>query len=145
MGRMDDAITELEAQLVEMWRRGRARTRDRAAAINPRLDPTCYPLLVTLRQQGQLSMSALGAELNIEKSTLTRQIDAVARLGLAQRTSDPDDARVRLVSLTDDGARRVDAVTGDAISEWRTRLAAWDQNEVRELTRLLAKLAAETD
>lgn len=90
-------------------------------------------------------MSALGAELNIEKSTLTRQIDAVARLGLAQRTSDPDDARVRLVSLTDDGARRVDAVTGDAISEWRTRLAAWDQNEVRELTRLLAKLAAETD
>ena len=138
---MDDPIAELESELVDMWRRGRSRTRHRAHAIDPRLDPTCYPLLVILTKHEKLSMSALVAELDIEKSTLTRQIDAVVRLGLVERQIAPDDGRVRLVTLTDKGRRSLDAVTVTALAEWRERLSRWDPAEIIELTRLLRKLA----
>lgn len=138
---MDDPIAELESELVDMWRRGRARTRHRAHAIDPRLDPTCYPLLVVLTRHEQLSMSALVAELDVEKSTLTRQIDAVIRLGLVERHIAPNDGRVRLVGLTEKGRRSLHEVSTTATEEWRQRLAQWDRAEITELTRLLRKLA----
>ncbi|NKU51099.1 MarR family transcriptional regulator, partial [Rhodococcus hoagii] len=38
-----DPITDLEAELVDMWRRGRIQSRERARQIDPKLDPACYP------------------------------------------------------------------------------------------------------
>ena len=35
-----DPISGLEAELTDFWRRGRVRTRLRARAIDPRLDPS---------------------------------------------------------------------------------------------------------
>jgi DNA-binding MarR family transcriptional regulator len=141
----DDPIADLETELVEMWRRGRARIRTRARAIDPRLDPTCYPLLALLAQRDRLSMSAIIAELGVEKSTLTRQIDSVVRLGLVERHLDPDDARVRLIALTDKGHRRLDEVTATAIADWRDRLSRWEPTDVRQLTQLLRRLAEDSD
>ncbi|GAC70091.1 MarR family winged helix-turn-helix transcriptional regulator [Gordonia soli] len=140
----DDPIADLEEALVDMWRRGRIRTRERAQAIDPRLDPACYPLLMVLMQRGQVPMSAIIAELGIEKSTLTRQIDSVVRLGLVERQPDPDDARVRLVSLTAKGRRRLDKVSVSAIADWRDRLSRWEPTDVRRLTELLGRLAEDS-
>ncbi|NMO03876.1 winged helix-turn-helix transcriptional regulator [Gordonia sp. TBRC 11910] len=140
---MDDPIAELEAELADIWRRGRARMRNRAHAIDPKLDPACYPLLIVLTTHDKLSMSEMVAKLDIEKSTLTRQIDAVVRLGLVERQIAPDDGRVRLVTLTDHGHERMATVATSALAEWRDRLTRWDPDEIRTLTRLLQKLAAD--
>ncbi|WP_433611058.1 MarR family winged helix-turn-helix transcriptional regulator [Prescottella agglutinans] len=136
-----DPITELEAELVDMWRRGRIQSRERARAINPKLDPACYPLLVILAREEAVPMSALVAELGVEKSTLTRQIDAVVRLGLVERRPDPLDARARQVALTEPGRAQLTELRESAIAQWRERLSRWDPADVRQLTILLRRLA----
>lgn len=139
-----DPITDLETELVDIWRRGRIQIRDRVRIIDPRLDPTCYPLLVLLARHDAMPMSDLLAELGLEKSTLTRQIDSVVRLELVERNPDPDDARARLVALTDSGRRRLEEVNATALSEWRERLSRWDPADVRQLAQLLRRLSEST-
>ncbi|MCH5641142.1 MULTISPECIES: MarR family winged helix-turn-helix transcriptional regulator [unclassified Gordonia (in: high G+C Gram-positive bacteria)] len=136
-----DPITDLESELADFWRRGRARTRNRARAIDPRLDPSCYPLLTILYRHESLRITQLVAMLDLDKSTVTRQIDSVERLGLARRTPDPDDARARVVALTGAGRERVDAVVASAVADWRARLNRWDAADIRTLTELLRRLA----
>ncbi len=135
-----DPITDLEAELADFWRRGRTRTRQRARAIDARLDPTCYPLLVLLSRHDAVPMSTLIHKLELEKSTVTRQIDAVVRLGLVERRPDPEDARARRVALTELGRQRLDEVVASAVAVWRERLSLWDPDDIRTLTRLLRRL-----
>lgn len=140
-----DPITELEAELADTWRRGRNRTRSRAHAIDPRLDPSAYPVITILAGHESLPMSRLVHELGLDKSTVTRQVDAVVRLGLVERSPDPHDARARVVRLTDAGRSRYDEVVASSVVEWRTRLAEWDPEDIRTLTDLLHRLSDDTD
>ncbi|AZG46544.1 MarR family winged helix-turn-helix transcriptional regulator [Gordonia insulae] len=139
-----DPISDLESELADIWRRGRIQIRERARVIDPGLEPTCYPLLVLLSRHDAVPMSGLLAELGLEKSTLTRQIDSVVRLGLVERHPDPADARARLVALTDRGRTRFKEVTESALSEWRERLSRWDPADVQQLAELLRRLAEST-
>ncbi|MEE3852048.1 MarR family transcriptional regulator [Gordonia sp. LSe1-13] len=139
-----DPITDLEAELTDIWRRGRVQMRERSRAIHPRLDPTCYPLLILLSRHDAVRMSDLLTDLGLEKSTLTRQIDSVVRLRLVERHPDPDDARARLVALTDEGRARLEAVATTAAALWRERLSRWDPDDVRRLADLLRRLGDDT-
>ena len=137
----DDPITDLETGFADLMRQGRIRLRHRARAVDPRLDPSNYPLIAMLASaDGSLPVSTLVAQLGLEKSTVSRQIDALVRLGLAERHADPHDARARLVSLTPTGRARVDHVADAAVADWRARLSEWDPEDIRTLTRLLNRL-----
>ncbi|CAM3153990.1 MarR family transcriptional regulator [Prescottella defluvii] len=140
-----DPITELEAELVDMWRRGRIQSRERARAIHPKLDPACYALLMILVRTDAVPMSDLVAELGVEKSTMTRQIDALVRLGLVERRPDPQDARARLVTLTETGRGRLTDLREVVIARWRERLSRWEPEDVRQLTALLHRLGSCSD
>ncbi len=140
-----DPITRLEDALADMWRQGRSRARLRAHAIDPALDPSSYPLFTILARHDSMPMSQLVAALELDKSTVTRQVDAVVRLGLVERHPDPDDARARVVSLTEVGRQRVDAVVASAVAEWRARLSKWDPDDIRTLTELLRRLETSSD
>ncbi|OLR92740.1 hypothetical protein BJP25_20945 [Actinokineospora bangkokensis] len=123
-----------------MWRRARAAVRDSARTLHPRLDPTVYPLLVLVLHTGPLRMSEAASRLSLDKSTLSRQVDAAVRLALLERVIDPSDARARLVQLTPSGHKGLTALLDDQRSRWRAALAEWDQHEVELLTGLLHKL-----
>lgn len=139
-----DPVAALEATLMDIWRIGRIRMRERARELDPKLDPAGFPLLVLLTRQEALPMSALVAELGVEKSTLTRQIDAAARLGLVERRTDPQDARARLVALTPDARRRLAAQRDVYVARWRDQLSRWNPDDIATLTGLLHRLVTTT-
>lgn len=136
-----DPITELGVEIVSMWRTGRADMRKLAREIHPRLDPAGYLLFSTLgRSTDPVTIAKLRVELGEEKSTLSRQIDALVKLALAERRTDPSDSRARLIALTPDGRHRFNALRSRNAETWRRNLSEWQAEEVRELTRLLGKL-----
>lgn len=137
---VSDPIKGLETELADMWQRGRARSRKYARAIHPKLDPALYSVLVLLNRSNAVRMSELIAKLDIEKSTLTRQIDAGERLGLVERIPDPADARAKLVALTPEARLRLTTMQNRQIDEWRARLATWDPEDITTLTALLHRL-----
>lgn len=141
MDPVTDPITELGVEIVNMWRTGRADMRKQAREIHPGLDPAGYLLFSTLgKSTNPVTIASLRAELGEEKSTLSRQINALVKLALAERHTDPTDSRARLIALTPDGRHRFTALRGRNAEHWHRNLSGWQPEEVRELARLLRKL-----
>jgi DNA-binding MarR family transcriptional regulator len=136
----EELYSGLEDELIAIARRSRRLHRDQARALHPQLDPTALPVVLVLVQREPLRMSELAEALWLDKSTVTRQVDAVARLGLVERVPDPADARARLVRLTREGRSRVTAVLAEQRQMWTAALTGWSTSDLRELTRLLRQL-----
>jgi DNA-binding MarR family transcriptional regulator len=135
-----DEVAELEAAISDTWSWARATARSAAQALDPRLDVTAYPLVSLIGVRGAMRPSELAAVLHLDKSTVSRQIDAAARLGLVERGPDPDDARAVTVQLTDDARARLDELKAARMERWRAALAEWEPGDITELTRLLGQL-----
>ncbi|MCU1662907.1 MAG: MarR family transcriptional regulator [Pseudonocardia sp.] len=137
----EDVLPALEEELATLWRRARISARDAARALHPQLDPTAYPVVVLLGRTSAMRMSELGAALFLDKSTVSRQVDAAVRAGLAERTVDPSDARARLVALTPAGRAKLTKLQADQRARWEDALAGWSREDIVQLTALLAKLS----
>ncbi|HET9206196.1 MAG TPA: MarR family transcriptional regulator, partial [Burkholderiaceae bacterium] len=64
-------------------------------------------LLGELGRAGPLALSDLGARVMLEKSWVSRAVDAMVERGLVTKEPNPADARSWLVTLTADGERTV--------------------------------------
>jgi DNA-binding MarR family transcriptional regulator len=86
------------------------------AALAPaQIKVTQLPLLVALGSAGDLPITALADAISLDRTTLTRNLRVLEERGLVRTMAAPDDARVRLASLTADGAR----VLSGALARWR--------------------------
>lgn len=78
---------------------------------------TQYSLLVTLsRQDNDIAVSDLAAAMDMDRTTLTRNLRPLLDQGLVKLSADPMDARVRRVQITTDGK----VALHNAIPYWRT-------------------------
>jgi DNA-binding MarR family transcriptional regulator len=64
-------------------------------------------LLTELARSGPLPLSELGTRVLLEKSWVSRAVDAMVARGLVRKEPNPSDARSWLVTLTDEGVRTV--------------------------------------
>lgn len=84
----------------------------------------------------------VAAELQIDKSTASRQIAALEQRGLIERAAAPGERRAQWLTLTAEGRRilhRSDVVRIDAIRE---RVADWTDAEVSQFADLLRRFNA---
>ncbi len=85
------------------------------AALAPTgLRATQFTLLATLSRRPDLPLTQLAEALVMDRTTLTRNLKPLVGRGLI-RVYQEADARVRRISLTDDGKRVLD----DALPRWR--------------------------
>lgn len=85
----------------------RARARSAARLDDGGLSLSQYLLLVSLLDEEPLPTGELAARAAVSAPSATRMIDGLERDGVVRRAPSPDDRRVVLVSLTDDGRRLV--------------------------------------
>ncbi len=111
-----------------------------AREVHPDLEPSAYGLLVRLEECGRQRATELAAYIGVGKATMSRQLRALEQLGLVGREPDPADGRAWLVTLTEEGRRRVSRVREARRARYAGRLADWDPAEVDELARLLNRL-----
>ncbi|MEV5808867.1 MarR family winged helix-turn-helix transcriptional regulator [Streptomyces parvulus] len=74
-------------------------------------------LLARLSDHGGVTASELAASEGVRHQSMTATIAPLAALGLVERRPDPGDGRRLLITLTDEGRRRV-AVDRQARREW---------------------------
>jgi DNA-binding MarR family transcriptional regulator len=68
------------------------------------LTPIQWAALMTTSQRPGLDQSTLSREIYIDTSTIAGVVDRLEARGLIQRRQSPDDRRLRLLYLTDEGA-----------------------------------------
>lgn len=98
--------------------------------------------------EGPTSQQRLAIHLALEKSTVSRLVDAMVAKGWVSKAKDPDNRRFQIVKLTPAGSAEAAAVT-DAIRRRRARiLSALTPEERRAvavaLPALVRAIAAET-
>jgi DNA-binding MarR family transcriptional regulator len=88
-----------------------------------------------------MRVSDLAAQLDVERSTVSRRVTELVRLGLVTRTTDPEDRRAAVLELTRPGERALARIQ-DA---WHDTLlditASWPAKQRTETTAHLTRIA----
>lgn len=137
---------ELERELSLLFRGTRRLSEKLAARIHPELDAPGYGLLITILdcdpEHNGVRAVDLAARTRLHKSTLSRALGELERLGLLTRVRDPHDARARLVTLTQHGRDAVEESRTARRQEMLARLAEWDPADLSQLATLLGRLGS---
>jgi DNA-binding MarR family transcriptional regulator len=86
-------------------------------------------LLTELGRSGPLPLSELGTRVSLEKSWVSRAVEAMAARGLVTKEANPLDARSWLVTLTADGERTVRELNQTLDEHARQLLASLSERE----------------
>ncbi|WP_033312798.1 MarR family winged helix-turn-helix transcriptional regulator [Streptomyces iakyrus] len=87
------------------------------------------------------TVTDLAAHLGVTKQAASQLVDELVRKGYAERRPHPEDARARLVVLTERGwgcTRAAEEAAAEAVREWGDLLG---EREVRSLRRQLLRIA----
>jgi DNA-binding MarR family transcriptional regulator len=89
------------------------------------------------------TVTDLAVHLGVTKQAASQLVDELVRKGYVERRPHPEDARARLVVLTEAGwacTRAADEAAAEAVRAWGETLG---ETEVRELARKLLRIAPE--
>ncbi|MEU5944521.1 MarR family winged helix-turn-helix transcriptional regulator [Micromonospora sp. NPDC047465] len=136
----DDVLGRIETEVALLMRLGEATRRGTGNAEHRLLDRAAYVILRHLDRAGPQNVSALAARLELDGSTVTRQVSAMQRDGLIVREPDPTDGRGTVVSPTPTGLQRVAAVRAARARLYGTILADWHPDDRRTLAEMLHRL-----
>lgn len=105
-------------------------------------------LLTELGRSGPLPLSELGTRVSLEKSWVSRAVEAMVERGLVTKEPNPSDARSWLVTLTVDGERTLHELnaTLDRHAEGlMAKLSERDRAAVEKSLQILMKALREDD
>jgi len=141
----DEVLGTIETQVALLMRLGEATRRSTDVKPHRALDRAAYVILRRLQQDGPQNVSALATALNLDGSTVTRQVTALQKDGLIERRRDPDDGRGTVIAATDTGLHQVDMVRQARRELYGSVLRAYSPDERRELARTLERFTAALD
>jgi MarR family transcriptional regulator, lower aerobic nicotinate degradation pathway regulator len=100
-----------------------------------------YRLLAALEEWGPVSQADLARSTSVDRSDVVTVLNELEQRGLIERAVDPRNRRRNIVSITRTGSTQLQLLD-QVIDEVQERvLAPLSQNERRQLTKLLRKLA----
>ncbi|MGH1561785.1 MarR family winged helix-turn-helix transcriptional regulator [Mumia sp. DW29H23] len=98
-------------------------------------------VLRRLERHGEQRMSDLAEAQCVTASVISRQIASLEHDGLVERRSDPADARVGLIRLSDVGRERLEAVTRRYADVFLAMFSDWDDVEASRMADLISEFA----
>ncbi|MFG2224661.1 MarR family winged helix-turn-helix transcriptional regulator [Streptomyces sp. NPDC048644] len=138
MAHRDDSVETIQQELTAFARRARAT----AARIHPELSLVSYTLLAHLDDQQGCRATDLAAHYLLDKSTVSRQIAALEKLGFVERRLDPADHRVQVLHPTAEGAQVLDNASNSRRQAFHERLADWSEADLNRFALYLLRYNA---
>jgi DNA-binding MarR family transcriptional regulator len=135
-----DASTPEEAVIMLLMQAGR---RLRTRHPEDQFDPSTFPLAKQLMQHDAMRVSDLAAKVELDASTVSRQIKQLEDKGIIERAPDPADGRASLVRLTESGRECLQAAFRRRFERIKASLEPWSDEDRATLQRLLVRLAGD--
>lgn len=99
-----------------------------------------YIVLSSLRRSPVRTQAALAASIGADKTRMIPVLDDLQQRGLIEREPDPSDRRVRLLELTEEGARVQRAIQADIRVGEAELLASLSDEDRRVFLRVLGSI-----
>lgn len=143
-----DALADLDALERALTHVARAMLRmgvpPEALAQGEHVDRSGYWALVRLDEAAEpLRLSDLAASLELDLSTVSRQVRHLVDTGLVTREADPDDGRAALLALSPRGRHVLEAVRAARRQVLGRSLGGWTPNQRSRLAESVSRLAAD--
>ena len=135
-----DALGVIELELLKLVRH--LETFGRRSALYLQVDRAGYLALRMLEAMGPTSTKALAMALNLDASTVTRQITALEGGGFVERRPDPSDGRSSTIVLTAEGRRTMAGVEQERRQGMEALIGTWAERDKVTLGRALSRLNA---
>jgi MarR family 2-MHQ and catechol resistance regulon transcriptional repressor len=101
---------------------------------------TDFAALEALLHKGPLTITEIQAKVQLASGSMTAAVDRLEKKGLVARTPAANDRRAKILELTPEGRRIVEAAFGRHAAELEAAMAVLNQTEKRRLHALLKKL-----
>ena len=141
---MGTATEQIEQQMTVLLRRvQRIHLTTSAGEVN--LERSAYGIMCKLADEGPQRLGALATSFGLDPSTITRQVQALEEIGLADRRTDPSDRRASILDLTDNGREVLDSTRSRRRDKLQEALADWSESDLTDFGRLLKEFNASLD
>ncbi|MHC0432800.1 MarR family winged helix-turn-helix transcriptional regulator [Streptomyces sp. O3] len=117
--------------------------RELARVLPADCPPAAAAVLVVLDKHGEMRIGRLAELLAIDMSVTSRHVAHVAERGWIDRSPAPDDRRSRILRLTPAGRELLAALSDHYSHTLADHLRNWSDDDVRQLSSLLARLRAD--
>jgi DNA-binding MarR family transcriptional regulator len=101
--------------------------------------PQCG-ILYILNNGEEINQLSLGQELGIDKATMVKNIDKLEKLKLVKRTTDANDRRAKLLSLTEKGKKSVEEVRSSRNKQEERIFSQFSKKDEEILRKLIPEL-----
>jgi DNA-binding MarR family transcriptional regulator len=139
------SVRRIEAEVGVLIKRVRRVIAERAQEVHESLHPSTFLLLTHLADHGPLRASSIVGHFAMDKASVSRQVQHLLDLGLVDRCPDPEDGRATLLSVSDEGRRRLKDVANHRRKLLDERLGDWDDQELASFAAVLARYNATLD
>jgi DNA-binding MarR family transcriptional regulator len=141
---MDTANKQIEQQITVLLRRvQRIHLSTTTGDVN--LERSAYGIMCKLADEGPQRLGALASAFGLDPSTITRQVQALEEIGLADRKTDPSDRRASILDLTPNGREVLDDTRDRRRSRLQAALSDWPEADLTDFGRLLKEFNASLD
>jgi DNA-binding MarR family transcriptional regulator len=135
------AGVDVDFELTRFVRRVRTRSLRSLGDIHPKLDYGTFTFLLAICDATDgIRGSELADDLGVHKSTASRAVATLARLGLVARIPDPDDGRAHLLVAEPVAQERVGAYRRSSHERLMTLVDDWTPAEMESFVRSLSRL-----
>lgn len=139
MSTREASMESIQRELTAFARRARAT----AARMHPELSLVAYTILAHLEEQQGCRATDLAAHYLLDKSTVSRQVGALERLGYIERRVDSADHRVQVLHLAPRGIEILAAARVSRRDTFEARLTSWDPADLSRFAAYLVRYNAD--
>ncbi|MBU5210530.1 MarR family winged helix-turn-helix transcriptional regulator [Heyndrickxia oleronia] len=104
------------------------------------IDRALYLLLRKLDEDGPANSKSIAKTFHLDISTVSRQTTTLESLGFIQRFSDPNDKRVSLFQITDEGRQALREDIEKRLDKYTNMLDTWSILECETFKELLTRM-----
>jgi DNA-binding MarR family transcriptional regulator len=119
------------------------RARHKASQLHPDLSLVTYSILDLITERGGCRAADVAAHFMLDKSTVSRQVTALEKLGLLRREADPDDQRGQILRATEAGLTLLRDANEQRRMAFTTRFTDWSDEDVSRFAAYLARYGEE--
>jgi DNA-binding MarR family transcriptional regulator len=107
------------------------------------VEPSSLPLAKQLMCHDAMRLSDRASAVELDASTVSRQVKQLEDKGIVERTPDPADGRASLIRITPQGQQVMHAGMRRRLERLKSVLEPWDEHDRAQLQELLTRLAAD--
>ncbi|MFI6444069.1 MarR family winged helix-turn-helix transcriptional regulator [Kitasatospora sp. NPDC050543] len=139
MSARESSIDSIQRELTAFARRAR----HKASQLHPDLSLVTYSILDLVNERGGCRAADVAAYFMLDKSTVSRQVGALERLGLLGREADPDDQRGQILHPTAAGLTLLREANEQRRLSFAERFTGWADADLERFAEYLTRYGTE--